>query len=82
MPAKAHDIAKCIEHNLNQFFRTLDGENANDVYHMVLRQVEKPLLQTVMKQCHGNQSKAAMMLGLNRNTLRKKLLEHDLMNHQ
>lgn len=46
---------------------------------MVLFQVEKPMLQYIMLQCGGNQCKAANMLGLNRNTLRKKLMQHDLL---
>ncbi len=46
---------------------------------MVLFQVEKPLLQRVMQECGGNQCKAADMLGLNRNTLRKKLVQHGLL---
>ena len=78
MPNRTTDIAHCIEQNLHQYFRTLDGEPAANVYSMVLRQVEKPMLQVVMAQCGGNQSKAADMLGINRNTLRKKLLEHGL----
>lgn len=79
MSNKIPDIAQCIEHNLIQYFRTLDGEAAHDVYDMVLRQVEKPMLQTVMAQCGGNQCKAAAVLGINRNTLRKKLGEHGLL---
>lgn len=72
------DIADCIEQNLNQYFRDLDGETASGVYDMVLFQVEKPMLAYIMAQCGGNQSRAAEMLGLNRNTLRKKLLQHGL----
>lgn len=72
------DIAYCIEQNLNQYFRDLDGEAASGVYDMVLFQVEKPMLAYIMEQCGGNQSRAAEMLGLNRNTLRKKLLQHGL----
>ncbi|MGN6875583.1 helix-turn-helix domain-containing protein, partial [Neisseria sp. P0021.S007] len=49
------------------------------VYDMVLHQVEKPMLICVMEQCGGNQSKAAAILGLNRNTLRKKLQQHGLL---
>jgi Fis family transcriptional regulator len=45
---------------------------------MLVRAVEKPLLEVVMAQADNNQSKAAQWLGLNRNTLRKKLLEHQL----
>ncbi|MDO4906652.1 Fis family transcriptional regulator [Neisseria sp.] len=73
------DIARCIEQNLQQYFRDLGGEAACGVYDMVLEQVEKPLLQCVMAECGGNQSKAAAVLGLNRNTLRKKLVQYGLL---
>ncbi len=73
------DIADCIQQNLHQYFHDLNGEIPCGVYDMVLFQVEKPLLQYVMAQCNGNQCKAANMLGLNRNTLRKKLLQHQLL---
>ncbi len=46
---------------------------------MVLSAIEKPMLEVVMAHCHNNQSAAAHFLGLNRNTLRKKLLEHKLL---
>ena len=49
------------------------------MYDMVLRLVEKPLLDVVMSQADQNQSRAAQWLGLNRNTLRKKLLEHEML---
>ena len=74
------DITECIQQNLAQYFRDLNGETPCGVYDMVLAQVEKPLLAYVMNECGGNQSKAAEMLGLNRNTLRKKLLQHQLIN--
>ena len=50
----------------------------NGMYDMLLAVVEKPLLEVVMQRADNNQSKAAQYLGLNRNTLRKKLLEHKL----
>lgn len=79
MKSPSPDIAHCIEQNLQQYFRDLNGEAACGVYEMVLEQVEKPLLQCVMAECRGNQSKAAAVLGLNRNTLRKKLVQHGLL---
>jgi Fis family transcriptional regulator len=48
------------------------------MYDMILRVVEKPLLDVVLKQAEGNQSRAAEWLGINRNTLRRKLLDHKL----
>ena len=58
---------------LDQYFKDLSGEKPNGVYDMVIHSVEKPLLLYIMNLAEGNQSKAADILGLNRNTLRKKL---------
>jgi Fis family transcriptional regulator len=73
------EISECVRRSLNRYFRDLDGEAPNAVYSMVLECVEKPMLEVVMKQAAGNQTVAADMLGINRNTLRKKLNEHDLL---
>jgi len=67
-----------IETLLDKYFKDLDGENPNDVYDMVLHSVEKPLLIYIMNYAQGNQTKAAKILGLNRNTLRKKLEFYNL----
>ena len=72
-------IADCIAQNLQQYFADLEGEMPCGVYDMVLAQVELPLLQCVMDVCDNNQTRAAQMLGLNRNTLRKKLAQHHLL---
>jgi len=67
-----------IETLLDNYFKDLDGENPNDVYDMVLHSVEKPLLIYIMNHAQGNQTRAAKILGLNRNTLRKKLEFYNL----
>jgi len=67
-----------IETLLDNYFKDLDGENPNDVYDMVLHSVEKPLLIYIMNYAQGNQTRAAKILGLNRNTLRKKLEFYNL----
>ena len=67
-----------IETLLDNYFKDLDGEKPNDVYNMVLRSVEKPLLIYIMNYAQGNQTRAAKILGLNRNTLRKKLEFYNL----
>jgi Fis family transcriptional regulator len=76
MSTELHD---CVRRTLNRYFRDLDGQAPHAIYDMVLTAVEKPMLEVVMKQAEGNQTVAAQMLGINRNTLRKKLTEHDLL---
>ena len=74
-----HNIEQCVRESLQSYFRDLDGETPDGVYDMVVRLVEKPLLEVVMSHADNNQSRAAEWLGLNRNTLRKKLLDHKLL---
>ena len=64
---------------MRKYFQELDGEKPTDVYGMVLKEVELPLLEIVMKECNENQSKASKILGMNRGTLRSKLKEHKLL---
>ncbi|MFQ5995407.1 MAG: DNA-binding transcriptional regulator Fis [Acidiferrobacterales bacterium] len=78
MTAREGPLASCVKTALERYFRQLDGEKATDVYDLVITQVEKPLLDVVMNHAQSNQSKAAEMLGINRNTLRKKLRLHGL----
>lgn len=76
--SKQH-IDECIRESLHSYFRDLGGETPEHLYNMLVLAVEKPLLEVVMSQADNNQSRAADWLGLNRNTLRKKLLEHKLL---
>ena len=77
--SEPQSIENCIRDNLHIYFRDLDGTDPAGLYDMLVKLVEKPLLDVVMTQSGQNQSRAAEWLGLNRNTLRKKLLEHDLL---
>lgn len=71
-------IQDCIKDNLEGYFHDLRGAEPHAVYEMVVSAVERPMLEVVMLRAEGNQSKAAEWLGINRNTLRRKLLEHKL----
>ncbi len=73
------DLEKCVTDSLEQYFRDLDGEKPSAIHDMVLKSIEKPMLQVVLAKAGGNQTLAAEMLGINRNTLRKKLTEHQLL---
>jgi len=74
----SNEISDCVKRTLNRYFRDLDGQTPHAIYDMVLAAVERPMLEVIMKQAGGNQTVAAQMLGINRNTLRKKLNEHNL----
>ncbi|MBA1146841.1 DNA-binding transcriptional regulator Fis [Ectothiorhodospiraceae bacterium WFHF3C12] len=71
-------IQACVRETLVDYFARLNGYECLDLYRMVLEEVELPLLQVVMAESGGNQSKAARMLGINRGTLRKKLRQYGL----
>jgi len=75
--SKKH-IDACIRDSLETYFKDLRGAEPHAIYEMVIQVVEKPLLDVVMQRAEGNQSRAAEWLGINRNTLRRKLLEHKL----
>lgn len=78
-PANSNQsIEDCVRDSLQGYFRDLGGEEPHSMYDMLVRAVERPLLEVVMSQADNNQSRAAEWLGLNRNTLRKKLVEHKL----
>jgi Fis family transcriptional regulator, factor for inversion stimulation protein len=71
-------IEECVRTSLEGYFKDLRGTDPDGMYDMMVRVVEKPLLEVVMSHAEQNQSRAAEWLGLNRNTLRKKLVEHKL----
>ncbi len=75
----SNELDDCVKRTLNRYFRDLDGNAPHAVYDMVLRSVEKPMLEVVMRQTDGNQTAAADILGINRNTLRRKLNDYDLL---
>ena len=63
------------EEALQSYFEALNGHKPAHLYDLVIREVEEPLFKVVMGHVHGNQSRAATILGINRGTLRKKLKE-------
>ncbi len=75
--SKKH-IEEVVRTSLEAYFKDLKGVEPDGLYDLMLASFEKPLLDVVMRHAEGNQSRAAEWLGLNRNTLRKKLLEHTL----
>jgi Fis family transcriptional regulator len=75
----SNDICRTIDRSLDEYFRKLDGEAPSNVYDMVIGHVERALLANVMERANGNQTQAADILGVNRNTLRAKLTKYNLL---
>jgi Fis family transcriptional regulator len=74
----SNEIGKSVERSLDEYFRRLDGEPPHGIYDMVIAHVERALLASMLERSKGNQTQAAEMLGLNRNTLRAKLAKYKL----
>ncbi len=71
-------LSVAVNESLDDYFTHLDGQPPHAIYDMVLGCIEKPMLEFILHKVGGNQSKAAEILGLNRNTLRKKMAEYNL----
>ena len=75
---RENELSSTVRKMMKQYFKDLDGEKPSGIYNMVVNCVEKPLLEVVMYHAQGNQTRAAELLGINRNTLRKKLQQHGI----
>ena len=75
---KISQLSHAVKHSIRRYLYELDGERPNNMYELVLKQIEQPLFETILEHTKGNQSRAAELLGLNRGTLRKKLRNYDL----
>ncbi|MES2353305.1 MAG: helix-turn-helix domain-containing protein [Pseudomonadota bacterium] len=76
--AKEPELSSCVRRVMKQYFKDLDGERPGPIFDMVVASVEKPLIEVVLQQAEGNQTRAAELLGINRNTLRKKMTEYGI----
>ena len=75
---QASNLRDSVTAAVRSYLDELDGQMSTDVYQMVLTEIEAPLLQEIMAYTRNNQTKASLMLGLNRGTLRKKLKQYHL----
>ena len=74
-----NDMARYVRKALKEYFKDLDGEEpCCNMHDMVMDCVEKPLIEMVLEHVSGNQTRASEMLGINRNTLRKKMQQHGI----
>lgn len=77
-PSAEQPLAQQVRLSLQRYFEDLNGQPAAELYELVIAQVEKPLLEIVMRETRGNITKAAQVLGINRATLRTKLNKYGL----
>lgn len=75
---KTNGLSDSVREAMEKYFEDLDGQSPNDLYDLVLSQIERPLFETVMHHTRGNMSKASELLGLNRGTLRNRLIKYGL----
>ncbi len=73
-------LRECVRFALDRYLEQMGGHQVQDVFRMVLNEVEPPMLEAVLDYCGGNQSRAAQMLGMSRSTLRKKLADYGIKN--
>jgi Fis family transcriptional regulator, factor for inversion stimulation protein len=74
----ASNLRDAVTASMRSYLEELDGQLSTDVYQMVLAEIEAPLLAEIMAYTRNNQTRASLMLGLNRGTLRKKLKQYNL----
>ena len=75
---RSNELADAVKRSLERYFKDMDGERPTSIYDMVLKNVERPMIETVLGHAEGNQTLAAEMLGIDRNTLRKKIRDLDI----
>lgn len=73
-----HTLRSEVEKSLSRYFQNIEDEPVTDLHQLVMSEVEAPLIEAVMRHTRNNQSKASIMLGLNRGTLRTKLKQYGL----
>lgn len=79
LPEQQHvPLNECVSNALKAYFEALEGEPASNLYQMLMNEVEVPLLRATLEHTHGNQCRAAEILGINRGTLRKKIKQYGL----
>ncbi|NVJ66501.1 MAG: DNA-binding transcriptional regulator Fis [Gammaproteobacteria bacterium] len=78
-PTSGATLREHVAISMQNYLQQMNGQPLNEVYDLVLTQVEEPLLRAIMEHTRNNQTKAAQVLGLNRGTLRKKLKRYNLL---
>jgi len=71
-------LSEQVRSAMDKYFKDLDGQEPNELYQLILSEVEVPLFETVLDYTEGNVTRAAEILGLNRGTFRNRLYKYDI----
>ena len=71
-------LEKWLDKSIRQYVSAMDEESNGHLHELIMGGIEKPLVEIVLKETGGNQTQAANILGVNRNTLRKKIAEYEI----
>ena len=71
-------LEKWLDKSIKQYVGAMDEKNNGHLHELIMGGIEKPLVEIVLKETNGNQTQAANILGINRNTLRKKIAEYEI----
>ncbi|MZG53035.1 MAG: Fis family transcriptional regulator [Nitrospinae bacterium] len=71
-------LEKWLDKSIKQYVSAMDEKNNGHLHELIMGGIEKPLVEIVLKETNGNQTQAANILGINRNTLRKKIAEYEI----
>lgn len=75
-------LSAALVQMLDEYFKAVEGTRPTAVYSLVMEAAERPLIEYILQRCEGNQSAAAGILGINRNTLRKRMLKYKMLEEQ
>jgi two-component system nitrogen regulation response regulator GlnG len=78
LPLERHSLEELVRAKLKGFLNRIRGYRIEGLHAEVMARVERPLIELVLEQTRGNQLQAAKILGMNRNTLRKKIRAHGI----
>ena len=71
-------LERWLDKSIKQYVGVMDEKNNGHLHELIIGGIEKPLVEIVLKETNGNQTQAANILGINRNTLRKKIVEYGI----
>jgi Fis family transcriptional regulator, factor for inversion stimulation protein len=77
-PHRTEVLRECVHSSVTDYLRQMDGHEVHDLHRLFMEEVERPLLETILRHTRGNQTVAAKLLGMSRSTLRKRMAVYDI----